>query len=128
VSRTSESLWRSVRGLPRPVWLLYAGSFVNRFGSFVATFLVLYLVESGFSPAEAGIAVGVYGLGSLLSALVGGWLADRLGRRNTIALSMFSAAAVALALSSAERLPAVVLLTACSARARSCTDRRPPPS
>jgi MFS family permease len=111
VARTDESLWRSLRALPPPVWLLYAGSFVNRFGSFVATFLVLYLVESGFSPAEAGIAVSAYGAGSLVSALVGGWLADRLGRRNTIAVSMFSAAAVALALSQVHGLPAIVLLT-----------------
>jgi len=111
MSQTYESLWRTVRALPRPVWLLYAGSFVNRFGSFVATFLVLYLVESGFSPAQAGIAVSAYGVGSLASALVGGWLADRLGRRGAIALSMFSAAAVALALSQAEQLVPIVLLT-----------------
>jgi MFS family permease len=112
MAQTYESLWRSVRALPRPVWLLYAGSFVNRFGSFVATFLVLYLVERGFSPAQAGIAVSAYGVGSLASALVGGWLADRLGRRGAIALSMFSAAAVALALSQAEQLVPIVLLTA----------------
>jgi MFS family permease len=111
MSQTYESLWRTVRALPRPVWLLYAGSFVNRFGSFVATFLVLYLVESGFSPAQAGIAVSAYGVGSLASALVGGWLADRLGRRGAIALSMFSAAAVALALSQAEDLVPIILLT-----------------
>ena len=112
MSQTYESLWRTVRALPRPVWLLYAGSFVNRFGSFVATFLVLYLVESGFSPAEAGIAVSAYGVGSLASALIGGWLADRLGRRGTIALSMFSAAVVAVALSQAEQLVPIILLTA----------------
>jgi MFS family permease len=112
VSRTGESLWRSIRALPRPVWLLYGGSFVNRFGSFVATFLALYMVESGFSPAEAGLAVSAYGVGSLVAALAGGVLADRLGRRNTIALSMFSAAAVALVLSQAEGLTAIVLLTA----------------
>jgi MFS family permease len=112
MSQTYESLWRTVRALPRPVWLLYAGSFVNRFGSFVATFLVLYLVESGFSPAEAGIAVSAYGVGSLASALIGGWLADRLGRRGAIALSMFSAAAAAVALSRAEQLVPIVLLTA----------------
>jgi MFS family permease len=112
VARTDESLWRSLRALPRPVWLLYGGSFVNRFGSFVATFLILYLVEAGYSPAEAGLAVSAYGAGSLVSALVGGWLADRLGRRNTIAVSMFSAAAVVLALSRADGLPAIVLLTA----------------
>jgi MFS family permease len=110
VARTDETLWQSVRALPRPVWVLFAGSFVNRFGSFVATFLVLYLVERGFSAASAGLAVSAYGVGSLASALVGGWLADRIGGRAAIATSMFSAAAVALALSQADRLASVVVL------------------
>ncbi|HEX2025403.1 MAG TPA: MFS transporter [Actinomycetota bacterium] len=110
MARTDETLWQSVRALPGPVWLLFAGSFVNRFGSFVATFLVLYLVEQGLSAASAGLAVSAYGVGSLASALVGGWLADRLGGRATIATSMFSAAAVAMALSQADRLPAIVAL------------------
>jgi len=105
-------MWRAIRSLPRPVWLLYAGSFVNRFGSFVITFLVLYLVDLGYSAAEAGLAVSSYGVGALASAPVGGLLADRLGRRNAIAVSMFSAAAAALALSTVGSLPAILGLTA----------------
>ena len=105
-------LWRAIRSLPRPVWLLFLGSFINRFGSFVITFLVLYLVHLGYSPAEAGFAVSAYGVGALASAPVGGLLADRLGRRNAIAVSMFSAAAAAMALSIVRSLPAVIVLTA----------------
>jgi MFS family permease len=105
-------MWRSIRALPAPVWWLYAGSFVNRFGSFVSVFLILYLVEEGYSPAEAGTAAAAYGLGGLVSAVAGGYLADRLGRRNAIALSMFAAAASSLGLSQARGLPAIVALTA----------------
>jgi MFS family permease len=101
-----------MRALPSPVWWLYAGSFVNRFGSFISVFLILYLVEEGYSPAEAGTAAAAYGLGGLVSAVAGGYLADRLGRRNAIALSMFAAAASSLALSQARGLPAIVALTA----------------
>ena len=43
MTRPEEGLLRSLRALPRPVWWLFAGSFVNRFGSFVSVFLVLYL-------------------------------------------------------------------------------------
>ncbi|MGH2765558.1 MAG: MFS transporter, partial [Actinomycetota bacterium] len=92
MAQTHEGLLRSLRALPRPVWWLYAGSFVNRFGSFVAVFLVLYLVDQGFSVGRAGLVVAAYGVGGLGAAVVGGYLADRLGRRNAIALSMFSAA------------------------------------
>jgi MFS family permease len=91
---------------------LFAGSFVNRFGSFVTVFLVLYLVESGFSVAQAGLAASAYGAGALASAAVGGYLADRLGRRRTIALSMFGAAAAAMALSQARGLGSIIALTA----------------
>ena len=108
---THEGLWQSVRALPRPVWLLYAGSFVNRFGSFISVFLILYLVERGYSAAQAGLTASAYGAGSMLAALAGGWLADRLGRPRAIALSMFSAAGTAVALSQAGHPAAVTALT-----------------
>ena len=106
-----QTLRAGIRELPRPVWILCAGSFVNRFGSFVAVFLVLYLREKGYSIAEAGFVVSFYGAGNVLAAGVGGWLADRLGRRNAIALSMFSAAATMMLLSQADSLPLIVALT-----------------
>src|ERR1700750_731021 len=89
-----RALAADVRGLPRAAWVIYAGTFVNRFGSFVLTFLVLVLTRRGFSPAQAGLAAAAYGVGSLGAGIVGGQLADRIGRRGTIVLSMFSSAAV----------------------------------
>jgi hypothetical protein len=61
----------SVRALPPAAWLLFAGTFVNRFGSFVAVFLALYLVEEGFSVAQAGVAIGGYGIGAIAASTVG---------------------------------------------------------
>ncbi|HXV56422.1 MAG TPA: MFS transporter [Gaiellaceae bacterium] len=107
-----EGLWRSVRSMPPAAWILFGGSFVNRFGSFVLVFLVIWLTEQGYSPAQAGAAVSCYGAGGLASSLLGGYLADRICRRNAIAVSMFSAAATMLALSQARTLPAVLVLSA----------------
>jgi MFS family permease len=107
-----EGLLRSLRSLPRPVWWLFAGSFVNRFGSFVSVFLVLYLVDRGYSAPAAGSVAAAYGVGGLGAALVGGYLADRLGRRNAIALSMFTSAATALLLSQVEGLAGLWAITA----------------
>ena len=106
------TLRQSLRELPPTAWLLFAGTFVNRFGSFVIVFLVLYLKDQGYTTPQAGLAVSAYGLGSVGASLVGGHLADRLGRRNSIALSMFASAAAMLALSQAETLPLIVTLAA----------------
>jgi MFS family permease len=105
------SLREGIRTLPRPVWILCAGSFVNRFGSFVAVFLVLYLRNEGYSIAASGLVVSFYGIGNVAAAAVGGWIADRLGRRNAIALSMFGSAATLLLLSQAHSLAPIIVLT-----------------
>ena len=106
------TLRQSLRELPPTAWLLFAGTFVNRFGSFVIVFLVLYLRDQGYTTPQAGLAVSAYGLGSVVASLVGGHLADRLGRRNSIALSMFASATAMVALSQAHTLPLIVVLAA----------------
>lgn len=106
-----HSLLASLRALPRPAWVLFAGTFINRFGGFVVPFLTLYLTDQGYSFAAAGLAVSAYGAGNLFASLVGGHLADRLGRRETILLSTFGAAITMLLLAQARTLPAIMVLT-----------------
>ena len=102
----------SLRALPRPVWILFLGTFLNKFGTFVVPFLTLYLTRQGYSLASAGMAIGAYGVGHLVASLLGGHLADTIGRRKTIVLSMFSAAVAMMLLSQARSLPVIILLTA----------------
>jgi MFS family permease len=109
---THPSLIESLKSLPRPAWILYAGTFLNRFGSFVIPFLVIYLRARGFSEADAAIALVAYGLGHLAASAAGGYLSDRIGRRKTIAISMFSSAVSMLLLSQATGFPAIVAFTA----------------
>jgi MFS family permease len=111
MSQPRTTLREGIRSLPRPVWILCAGTFVNRFGSFVAVFLVLYLRERGYSIPESGLVVSFYGIGNVVAAAVGGWVADRFGRRNALALSMFGSAATLLLLSQAASLPLIIVLT-----------------
>ena len=103
------SLRSNLRALPRPVWILFSGTFINRFGAFVMPFLVIYLTRQGESVARAGLAVSAYGGGHLIASLLGGHLADRIGRRYTIALSMFVSAASMIALSQAHAYPAIIV-------------------
>jgi MFS family permease len=65
-------------GLSRSVWLLSVASLINRAGTMVMPFLVLFLVqERGFTTTQAGEALALYGLGAMVSSYFGGWLCDR---------------------------------------------------
>jgi len=71
---------RAYSGLPRRAWILFAVNLVNSSGSMVIFFLTLYLTRKlGFTPVRAGGALSLYGVGSLIGAYGGGWLADRVG-------------------------------------------------
>ncbi len=108
---TEPTLLDSLRALPRPAWVLFAGTSINRFGGFVVPFLTLYLTGQGYSVTAVGLVVSAYGAGHFFASLVGGHLADRFGRRETIVLSMFSAAVAMLLLSQAHALWMVIVLT-----------------
>lgn len=80
------------------MWVVAAGNFINRFGSFVVPLLAFHLVHLGFSAEQISIVLGVYGIGRLGSSLLGGVWTDRHGHRFVIAVSMFSSAAGMLVL------------------------------
>jgi len=111
MNETQASLRENLRALPRGAWILFFGTFLNKFGTFVLPFLAIYMTRLGYSPAQAGLAIGAYGVGSLAASLLGGYLADRVGRRKTIVLSMFSVAFAMLGLSQARGLPMIVLFS-----------------
>lgn len=81
--------------LPRAVHILCIGSFVNRAGTFLIPFLTLYLTtQRGFSEMAATSGVALCGVGSMLASLVGGHLADQIGRRRVMLLALFGNAGV----------------------------------
>lgn len=81
----------ALRRLPRPVLVVLAGVAVNRLGSLLPIFLVLYLTSAGLGAAAAGVLLAMYGTGSIAGVVVGGWLVDRFGVRSTIVASMLLA-------------------------------------
>jgi MFS family permease len=90
--------------MPRQAWILFVGAFVNRLGTFVLPFFTLYLTRQGYSAPQAGVAIACYGAGGLAAQALGGVLADRVGRRNAIAIAMLSSAALTLGLWQANSL------------------------
>lgn len=89
------SVWsRQLLGsFPRSYWFIWLGTLVNRLGSFIVPLQMLYLTqERGLPKTQAGFLLTLQGVGMLVSSLIGGVLADRLGRRFTIVLGLSSAA------------------------------------
>jgi MFS family permease len=81
--------WRQT---PRQAKALLAGIFVNRLAGFLQLFLVLFLTHRGYSPGQAGLALGMYGAGGVVGTFVGGWLSDRLSARTATLISMLGSA------------------------------------
>jgi MFS family permease len=104
----------SVGGLPTAFWWLWTSTLVNRLGSFVATFLALYLtVERGYSASYAGLVVSLYGLGGVVASIGGGVLTDRVGRRPTMLIAQCSTAGTVAVLAFMESPVAIAAVAFC---------------
>ena len=104
--------WESLRGLPRPVWALFAATLVNRCGTMVLPFMVLYLTHSlGLSPARASLALVVYGIGAVVTAPIAGRIADRVGARQILVTSLVTSGTLLLFLPLARSLTAILVMT-----------------
>ena len=112
MEKSESNLVASLRALPPAAWILFFGMFLNKFGAFVVPFLALYLTHLGYPLTAAGLAIGAYGVGNFAASLLGGQLADTIGRRKTILLSLFSGAGAMLLLSQAHSLPRIIGLAA----------------
>lgn len=76
-------------GLPRAAWVLAAVCFVNRCGTMVLPFLMLYLTtQRGLSAASGGVVLSLYGVGAGVGAFFGGVLSDRLGAKRVQVASL----------------------------------------
>ena len=99
-------------GLPRQFWFLWTGTLINRLGSFVVIFLAIYLTgQRHFTQSQAGLVIGLYGVGGAIGTTVGGVLADRWGRRPTMLTAQFGAAALMLTLGFAHTYPQIITVT-----------------
>jgi MFS family permease len=81
--------------LPRDVWILQAGGLANMFGNgVVVPFLIIYLHNvRGISLGVAGLVAASNAFAALISAFVGGALADRIGPRAVLTGSLVVMAA-----------------------------------
>lgn len=101
-------------GLPPIYWFLWGGTLINRLGTFVMPMLTFYLTqERKLSLEDAGLVVSSYGAGSLIGVSLGGELADRIGRRRTMMLSLVAGSVAMLLLGQMRLLVAIAGLGFC---------------
>jgi MFS family permease len=106
--RARRAVRGRVDGLPAPFWWLWVGTLVNRAGTFIEPFIILYLTgPRHLSVATAGTVVTIWGAGSVISQPIGGYLTDRVGRRFALSFGMFAVAAALGLLAIARGVPQI---------------------
>ncbi len=78
---TTRKLYKDAyRGLSRNTWYLSLVMLINRSGTMVIPFMTIYCTQKlHFSITEAGLIMGLFGLGAIVGAFIGGRITDRFG-------------------------------------------------
>ncbi|GAB3842786.1 MDR family MFS transporter [Nesterenkonia populi] len=83
--RFAETGRSRLRDLPGPFWWLWLARLIIMVGHFVVPFMTIFLTSQvGLTAGSAGMVVAAFGVGVVVSGLVGGVLADRIGRKVTL--------------------------------------------
>ncbi len=86
-------MFDTYRGLPKNMYIMFGATVINRFGDFVMPFLTMYLtIKIGLSIEVTGIIVTISSLIGIPSSLIGGKLADEIGRKRTYLIAQAGAA------------------------------------
>jgi len=104
--------WRGLKNLPREMWILSAATLVNRSGTMVLAFLVLYVTHTfGVTPPRAALALMVYGFAALVAVPLAGILSDRVGPLPIMKASLFLTGFLLLFFPLAKTYSAILLMT-----------------
>lgn len=89
------NLLRPYRGMPKEIYVIFIARIINAIGCFVMPLMTIILTQSiGLSREMAGFYISLAGILFLPSSMLGGKLADHLGRKRVILF--FDGLAIAL--------------------------------
>lgn len=87
------AIFREMKKHTPALWMICFATFINRMGTMVLPFLIIYLTQKkGFSEEQASFVLGVFGFGALFTSLFGGSLGDWLGTKLTMTISLLGSA------------------------------------
>jgi MFS family permease len=98
---------------PRTYWFVWWGTLINRLGGFVVPLLTIYLITvRHLTVSDAGGVVAMFGAGAIAASLTGGYLADHLGRKATLLISLFGGAIAMAMLGTVRELGPITVMVA----------------
>ncbi len=104
--------WASLAGLPTLAWWLALATFLNRAGTMVLPFLLLYLIRHlGWDPEKAALILTLYGLTSMVAGPVSGRLCDLFGSGKVLCCSLFASSCVMLVFPLVTSAPSIAATT-----------------
>lgn len=105
--------FKTYKGLPKSIYVIFFAQMINRFGDFVLPFLSLFLVKRlGLSYQSAGVAVMMNSLSIIPGSFAGGKIADHFGRKRSYAIFQLSAA-ICLFFCTFTENPQVIIVLVC---------------
>jgi predicted MFS family arabinose efflux permease len=110
---TTQTYRNAYSGLSRSTWLLSLIMLINRSGTMVMPFMMLYLMspEMGYSVGKAGVAFGLFGAGAFCGAWVGGKLTDKIGFYRVQMITLIGGGIMFMVLGQMKTYPLICLFT-----------------
>ena len=80
LSTTLQLYKEAYTGLSRKTWYLSLVMLINRSGTMVVPFMTIYATQQlNFTITQAGFIMGLFGVGAIVGAFIGGRITDRFG-------------------------------------------------
>jgi len=113
LDRTIALYRTSFTGLSKQTWLLSFIMLINRSGTMVVPFMTLYLTskDMGRTLSDAGLVMGLFGLGALIGAYFGGRISDKVGFNKVQLFTLFFGGLMFIVLGQVRSFPLICICT-----------------
>lgn len=94
VTKYASNFFGVYKGLPKSIYILFIVKVINAMGNFVFPFLSIYLKKLGLSAGASGTILTIAALSFAPGSIIGGKLADVIGRKKVFAFFQISSVAL----------------------------------
>ncbi len=94
-----------------PIWAMTGGTFINTFGGSMVfpIFTLYYTSKFGLTLAQAGLLSTLFVAGGFVGQPVGGFIADRMGRKRIMVFALCAEAVLSMGMALAPNVPLLIL-------------------